>query len=78
MDTYDALGFGAVEREIQYIISEGVIEIVVNTKAYRFVNDLGYWDVIPILEHIHSFSQEKIGIEIPESYIEEKSESLRS
>lgn len=71
METYDALGFGAVEREIQYVISEGVIKIIANGVAHRFAKDLGYWDVIPILEKIHAYSNGKINIEIPESYLEE-------
>lgn len=48
-ESMDYLGFGAAEKEMQYIISEGTIEIKTNKTLLRFGKNIPSWEAERII-----------------------------
>ncbi|MFH6996051.1 hypothetical protein [Flavobacterium sp. FlaQc-48] len=51
-ETMDYLGFGAAEKEMQYLISEGTIEIKSDETEFRFGKNIPSWEAERVISAI--------------------------
>lgn len=56
----DFTGLGTVERELQYLIDEGTIEIETEHKKLRFGKNMTSWDTEEIISEIEAFIGRKL------------------
>lgn len=54
-DVIDFTGLATVEKELQYLIDEGTMEIRTNEKTLRFGKNLASWDVEEIVSEIEGY-----------------------
>jgi hypothetical protein len=59
--TGDYIGFGASEKELQFIIEDGAIEISNQQETKRFGKNIPSWDAETLLTRVKKFTDGKIG-----------------
>lgn len=63
-ETMDYIGFGVAEKEMQYIISEGTIEIKTDETQLRFGKNIPSWEAERVIQAIEVAITEKIQTKI--------------
>ena len=62
-NTMDFNGFATMEKEMQYLIKDGTIEIFYNGAGRRFGKNLPSWDAEEIIEKITAFTGNNLSID---------------
>jgi len=62
-DTMDFTGFGVAEREVQFLIEDGTIEIYCNGVTRRFGKNIASWDAEEIVNNIKRFAGNRLTVE---------------
>jgi hypothetical protein len=62
-NTMDITGFGVAEKEVQYVIEDGTIEIYCNGITRRFGKNIASWDAEEIVNKIKKFAGNSLGMD---------------
>lgn len=61
-NTMDVTGFGVAEREVQFLIEDGTIEIYCNGVTRRFGKNIASWDAEEIVNKIKRFAGNRLKV----------------
>ncbi len=74
----DITGLATQERELQYIIDEGTIQIETSSKTLKFGKNMPSWEVEEVIEEIEQFTGLRFKTPIPQRFEEESAREFDS
>jgi hypothetical protein len=74
----DFTGLGTSERELQYLIDDGTIEITTETENLRFGKNMTSWETEEVIEQLEAITKRKFSAKPQENDEEQNNESETS